>query len=124
MSYKYIRGSRRVDKVLGALYRLTEIGVLERRTDYEIDVSSEQRFECFEQAEISVRPRAGLGRFELDQEIDVAVARTVLPRGDGAEHIESFDMKSPAKRFERIEPLGDFGTHSNLLHEYDNPGVE
>jgi hypothetical protein len=51
-----------------------------------VDVATEQCRECSLELEVSVEQTMSRGRFELDEEIDVALCRTeVMATGCGAE---------------------------------------
>jgi hypothetical protein len=97
---------------------LLKVWVLDRGRNYQINCSPEERFQGFQKSEVGIGIAASRQRFELDKEIQIAFAWTILSYSGGAEQFQAPDAKAAAQSFKFSAMLSDKRGHASFPSQY------
>src|SRR5690348_1154943 len=114
MSWRYFLVSRCIEQSLGAFDALTEIGIADRGGGDQIRGPAEELLQSLLETEEGIDVGAGLQRFELDQEIEIAARRIEIVARCRAEHIEPPYMEAAAQVLQFLAMVCNVRDHRPL----------
>lgn len=106
-----MRGSRGIQDFAGALYRPSEIWVLEGRWRHQVDRETEKLFEAFFWAEVGVESAESASRVELNLKIHVATVGIEFAGRGRTEHRQGGHLEPPTQLDDSVTLLGQVVQH-------------